>query len=192
MRKNTDRGLMSPNSITADPALLDMMSQVLAQADSMPRKMRETIAAELGLDLETIIAEVAVIDPDVAAAQAAHADALVQIWDILDEAFPNEPHLWNAGESLLTFRLRRGDLRAQDAHDGLGGRLLRRLVAGRAPGQAHRRRPAVQGSRAAHPRRPAPRLRPSRRLSTPPASSPRSRPRVGRDRASVTAARPAS
>ena len=101
----TDRGPMSPAGIKADPELLAMVRQMLAHADDMPHEVRKAIAAELGLDLETVIAEEAVTAAGESAVCSAHsktADALARIWDILDEAFPNEPHLWSAGEALLT------------------------------------------------------------------------------------------
>lgn len=70
-----------------------LVSQFLAD-DSIPVEIREALSESLGVTIEE-----AKRAPHVSLAIQAHRE---QLWDLLDSAFPNDPHLWNAGEALFT------------------------------------------------------------------------------------------
>ncbi len=81
------------------PVVRDFLKANLASL-SMPDVLREKLAEVLEIDLAAEVGETAVDEePEAVSATEHHRQRL---WRMLDVAFPTEPHLWRAAESLFT------------------------------------------------------------------------------------------
>lgn len=90
---------LTPNGVFDDiadlpPSVRTMLAQSLDSVD-LPDELRAVLEAGLATAAER--------DSDLLFDASAGRDAhREQVWGILDTAFPNEPHLWQAGEALFT------------------------------------------------------------------------------------------
>lgn len=84
------------------PDARSLLARNLA-AGALPPELHALLAKALKLDetqTETAPADAPTSGPHGPGCTCTHSYR-VQIWDILDGAFPNDPHLWQAGEALF-------------------------------------------------------------------------------------------
>lgn len=84
------------------PAIRDLLAKNLDAAD-LPEELRSVIKA--GLDAG-VVSDAEAMRFGTAAAREAHRE---QVWNLLDAAFPRDPHLWQAGEALFTLSVSNPD-----------------------------------------------------------------------------------
>lgn len=76
------------------PEMREFIIANVLTSETLTLPVREALAESLGVSLDD-----AIQSPPTSLASEAHRE---QLWDLLDQAFPAEPHLWSAAEALFT------------------------------------------------------------------------------------------